>query len=127
MAAEPSFFLFNNSAIAQNFPDYSLNTSTNAIARGGIVVLYGSGIGVLNYPLATGQPGIAPPASYSSTYSCSFGGQKANAYAYWYAGFAGLASWTVTVPMTSPTGSVALTCTDSVTGAVTPASAIYVK
>jgi hypothetical protein len=55
------------------------------------------------------------------------GGQKASAYAYWYYGFVGLATWTVTVPSNSATGAVALTCTDSVTGATTAASTIYVK
>jgi uncharacterized protein (TIGR03437 family) len=127
MAAQPAFFTYNSSAIAQNYPDYSLNTSSNAIARGGIAVLYGTGLGALSYSLGTGAQGIVPPSSYSSTYSCSFGGQKASAYAYWYYGFVGLATWTVTVPANAPTGSVALTCTDSITGAVTPASTIYVK
>ena len=114
-------------AIAQNFPDYSLNSASNAISRGNIVLLYGTGLGNLAYPLATGQPGVVPPSSYSSKYSCSFGGQTASAYAYWNYGFVGEATWTVTVPSSSPTGAVALTCTDSASGATTQQGVIYVK
>jgi uncharacterized protein (TIGR03437 family) len=127
---QPAFFTFTplgTDAIAQNFPDYSLNASTNPIARGGIVLLYGTGLGNLGYGLSTGQPGIVPPSSYSSKYSCSFGGQTAGAYAYWNYGFVGEATWTVTVPSNAPTGSVSLTCTDSVSGATTQQGVIYIK
>jgi len=125
VAAQPAFFTYNGSAIAQNFPDYSLNTVSNAIARGGVVVLYGTGIGVLPYSLATGQAGVVPSSTANNT-ACSFGGQQSKAFAYWYYGFVGLATWTVTVPSSAPTGSIALTCTDP-TGAATPASTIFVK
>jgi uncharacterized protein (TIGR03437 family) len=127
---QPAFFTFTPlgaDAIAQNFPDYSLNSATNPIARGGIVLLYGTGLGNLGYPLATGQPGTVPPSSYSSKYSCSFGGQSASAYAYWNYGFVGEATWTVTVPSGAPTGAVTLTCTDSASGATTQQGTIYIK
>jgi uncharacterized protein (TIGR03437 family) len=127
---QPAFFTFTpegTDAIVQNFPDYSLNTASNAIARGGIALLYGTGLGNLGYTLATGQPGIVPPSTYASKYSCSFGGQTASAYAYWNYGFVGEATWTVTVPTSSPTGAVQLTCTDSVSGASTQQGVIYVK
>ena len=82
-AAQPAFFTFTaegSDAIIQNFPDYSLNNAGNPIARGGIVILYGTGIGkTVPYTLATGQPGVVAPSSYASTYSCSFGGQKQRA------------------------------------------------
>jgi uncharacterized protein (TIGR03437 family) len=128
--AQPAFFTFTpegSDVIVQNFPDYSLNGASNPIARGGVVIPYGTGIGKLNYTLATGQPGVVPPASYVSTYSCSFGGQTANAYGYWNYGFVGEATWTVTVPANSPTGAVQLTCTDSVSGASTQPVTVYVK
>jgi uncharacterized protein (TIGR03437 family) len=129
-SAQPTFFTFTaegKDAIIQNFPDYSLNNANNPIARGGVAILYGTGIGKLSYALATGQPGIVPPSSYVSAYSCSFGGQTASAYGYWNYGFVGEATWTVTVPSNSPTGAVALTCTDSVSGASTQPATIYVK
>lgn len=129
-SAQPSFFTFTpagTDAIIQNFPDYTLNSASNPIARGGVVILYGTGIGKLSYSVGTGQPGIVPPATYVSTYSCSFGGQTASAYGYWNYGFVGEATWTVTVPASSPTGAVALTCADSVSGATTQQGTIYLK
>ena len=133
--AQPAFFTFTPNgadAIIQNFPDYSLNGAGNAIPRGGVAVLYGTGIGQLPYTLATGQPGVVPPSSYASRYSCSFGGQSSGgqnsgAYAYWNYGFVGEATWTVPIPANSPTGAVALTCTDAISGASTPQGTIYIK
>jgi uncharacterized protein (TIGR03437 family) len=129
-AAQPGFFTVTPAkadSIVQNFPDYSLNAAANALVRGGIALIYGTAIGKLPYALATGQPGVAPPSSYASTYSCSFGGKSAPAYAYWNYGFVGMAIWVATVPADAPTGSVALTCTDSVTGASTQPGTIYLK
>jgi uncharacterized protein (TIGR03437 family) len=132
-AAQPAFFTFTpvaSDAIIQNFPDYSLNSAANPVARGGVAILYGTGIGQLPYTLATGQPGVVPPSSYSSKYTCSFGGASgttANAYGYWNYGFVGEATWTVPVPSGSPTGAVALTCTDAVSGASTQQGTIYIK
>jgi uncharacterized protein (TIGR03437 family) len=129
-ATQPAFFTFTplgTDAIAQNFPDYSLNAAANPAARGSVVLLYGTGLGSLGYPLTTGQPGVVPPSSYSSKYSCSFGGATSSAYAYWNYGFVGEATWTVTVPSTAPTGAVQLTCTDSASGASTQQGIIYIK
>jgi uncharacterized protein (TIGR03437 family) len=128
--AQPAFFTFTpagTDVIIQNFPDYKLNGADNPIARGGITLLYGTGLGKLDYALATGQPGVVPPATYVSTHSCSFGGKTASAYVYWNYGFVGEAIWTVTVPSDAPTGAVALTCTDSATGTSTQPGLIYVK
>jgi uncharacterized protein (TIGR03437 family) len=127
--SQPAFFIYNGAVIAQNFPDYSLNTATNPVARGGVVVLYGTGVGKLPYSLATGQPGVVPPATWvTAPYSCSFGGAAtAPLYTYWYYGFVGLATWTVTVPSNAPPGSVTLTCTDTVSGASTQQGTIYIK
>jgi uncharacterized protein (TIGR03437 family) len=128
--ATPSFFTstpLGTDAIIQNFPDYSLNKVTNPASRGGVVILYGTGIGKLAYPLNTGQPGTVPPSSYSSTYTCSFGGKSTSAYAYWNYGYVGEATWTVGVPADAPTGAVDLTCTDTGSGAVTPKGTIYLK
>ncbi len=129
-AATPSFFTITplgTDAIIQNFPSYSLNNASNPAARGDVVLLYGTGIGKLSYPLGTGQAGTVPPSSYTSAWTCSFGGKSASAYAYWNYGFVGEATWTVGVPTDAPAGAVDLTCTDSVSGAVTPKGTIYLK
>lgn len=129
-ATQPAFFTVTpegTDAIIQNFPDYSLNSASNPLARGGVALFYGTGLGNLGYSLATGQPGIVPPSSYSSKYSCSFGGVSASAYAYWNYGFVGEATWTVTVPSNAPTGAVMLTCTDSASGNTTQQGTIYLK
>jgi uncharacterized protein (TIGR03437 family) len=130
VATQPAFFTvtpLGTDAVIQNFPDYSLNSASNPIARGGVVLLYGTGLGNLGYSLATGQPGIVPPSSYASKYSCSFGGVSTSAYAYWNYGFVGEATWTVTVPSNAPAGAVSLTCTDSVSGGTTQQGTIYLK
>ncbi|HZL56499.1 MAG TPA: hypothetical protein VFC21_05430, partial [Bryobacteraceae bacterium] len=128
--AQPAFFTATaggNDSIIQNFPDNSLNSGQNPIARGGFVTIYGTGIG-MPYPLGTGQQGVVPPTGYTSaSASCSFGGQSAAAYAYWVFGLVGEASWTVQVPSGSPTGTVALTCTDPVSGASTQPGTVYIK
>ena len=49
------------------------------------------------------------------------------AYTYWYYGFVGLATWTVSPPANAPTGPVTLTCTDTASGAITPQGTIYLK
>jgi uncharacterized protein (TIGR03437 family) len=128
VATQPSFFTatpLGADSIIQNFPDYSLNGNGNAVARGGTVLIYGTGIGKLNYALATGQPGVVPPSTANNA-SCSFGGQSTPAFTYWNYGFVGEAIWVATVPAASPTGSVTITCTDP-TGAATQAGTIYVK
>jgi uncharacterized protein (TIGR03437 family) len=128
--AQPTFFTFTplgTDVITQNFPDYSLNASANPIARGGIVLMYGTGLGKLSYPLATGQPGVAPPAGFGNLHTCSFGGKTTGAFVYWNFGFVGEALWVVTVPADAPTGSVAVTCTDPATGTTTQPGAIFIK
>ncbi|MDP9171626.1 MAG: matrixin family metalloprotease [Acidobacteriota bacterium] len=128
--AQPAFFTFTpagKDVITQNFPDYSLNTAANAAPKGGIVLLYGTGLGALSYALGTGQPGTVPPASYASAYSCSFGGPKAAAFGYWNYGFVGEATWTVAIPPDTAGGPVALTCTDAASGATTQQGTVYVK
>jgi uncharacterized protein (TIGR03437 family) len=128
--AQPAFFTFTpagTDVISQNFPDFSLNGAANPIARGGIALLYGTGLGQLGYALATGEPGVVPPPTYASTHSCSVGGKTTPAYVYWNYGFVGEAIWTVTVPGDAPTGAVSLTCTDSATGTTTQPGLIYVK
>ena len=131
VAAQPAFFTFTaggTDVITQNFPDYSLNKAANPIARGGVVLMYGTGIGKLSYALATGQPGVVPPGGFTGTYSCSFGGKTVPAsIAYWNYGFVGEALWAVTIPSDAPTGQVNMTCSDSATGTTTQGGVIYIK
>ncbi|MDE3197671.1 MAG: hypothetical protein KGN84_15080, partial [Acidobacteriota bacterium] len=128
--AQPAFFTLladgKADSIAANFPDNTFNGAANPIAAGGYVTLYGTGIGNL-YPLATGAQGIVPPTSYSSMATCSFAGKFANAYEYWVANLVGLASWTVQVPSSLPSGPVSVTCTDTRSGAPTQQGTVYVK
>jgi uncharacterized protein (TIGR03437 family) len=128
--AQPAFFAAPSlglDLITQNFPDYSLNKPDNPIARGGIVLMYGTGLGPLSYALGTGQPGIAPPAGFPNAHTCSFGGKTASAFTYWNFGFVGEALWVVTVPADAPAGPAKVTCTDTATGATTPSGTVYIK
>ena len=42
-------------AIAQNFPDFSLNTPLSPVPAGGIIIVYLVGIGEVTNPVPTGQ------------------------------------------------------------------------
>jgi uncharacterized protein (TIGR03437 family) len=50
----------SNHAVAQNYSDWSVNSSQNAAAPGQYVVVYLTGQGLVDNPVATG---VAPPAS----------------------------------------------------------------
>lgn len=85
-AAAPGIFVFGaNHAIVQN-PDLSLNTDNNPAPNGSVVVMYLTGIGPVDNPVATGQPtpiGVLSRSQYPVT--ASVGGQPAEVQ------FAGLA------------------------------------
>ena len=94
-------------AIAQNFPDFSLNTAHNPIEAGGIVIVYLVGIGEVTNPVPTGQaaPLGGPLSVAANPFSATIGGEDAAV------GFLGLTPGAValgqaniTVPPDLPTG-----------------------
>lgn len=129
-ASQPAFFTLTPAgadSLAYGAPDYALNTATNATARGGVVVLYGTGLGKV-YDVTTGAGAGAPPAGYTGGNSCTLGGTKTTPAAYtgWVFGFVGLAQWNVAIPADSPTGKVTVKCTDG-NGNSTQTGTLYIK
>ena len=129
-ASQPAFFTLTPAgadSLAYGAPDYALNTAATATARGGVVVLYGTGLGKV-YDVATGAGAGAPPAGYTGGNSCTLGGTKTTPAAYtgWVFGYVGLAQWNVAIPADSPTGKVTVKCTDG-NGNSTQTGTLYIK
>ncbi len=126
-ASQPALFVYSGGAIAGN-QDYSLNTSTNAAARGSVISLYGTGLGKLSYDVQTGIGAPGPPAGYTGGNTCVLGGSKSVpvAFAGWTPSAVGLAQWSFVIPSDSPTGTVSVKCSDA-SGATTQADKIFIK
>ena len=101
-------------AIAQNFPDFSLNTPESPIEAGGTIIVYLVGIGEVTNPVPTGQAApLGGPLSVSThPFSATIGGQDAAL------GFLGLTPGAValgqaniTVPPNLPSGDYAVIIT----------------
>jgi len=116
VAQHPALFTFpaNTNAYTAN-QDGSINTSTNAAARGSYITVVGTGIGLpsytgIPYPIQTGGPAPAPPTAdlNANGYTCTIGGVTAPvAFTGWYTGFAAEAEWIVQIPASlSATGAV---------------------
>jgi uncharacterized protein (TIGR03437 family) len=89
-----------NHAVAQNLVNYSTNSASNPVASGGILVVYFSGQGAVNHPVADGIAAPASPvATATATATATIGGVSATVdFAGLSAGFAGLAQANILVP-----------------------------
>jgi len=92
--AAPSILTWTDSAgkvraIAQNLPDFSLNTSTSCAAPGSYVIVYMMGSGPLDNPIASGAAEPVPPAGPYSQETLATTATIGNASA--HVGFAGMA------------------------------------
>jgi uncharacterized protein (TIGR03437 family) len=86
----------------------STNTVSNPAARGSLIIVVGTGIGLPAYqapgtanPILTGAPAPVPPSANlnANGWTCVIGGVSATvAYAAWFNGFTAEAEWYVTVP-----------------------------
>jgi uncharacterized protein (TIGR03437 family) len=113
-SADPALFTSNGSGGGQvaalNFPDYSVNSSSNPIARGGTIILYGTGVGPVPGAPADGQGSPAPVASPNSP-QILLGASATSFVAASNVSFSGLSSlvgvWQInlTIPSDAPTGS----------------------
>jgi uncharacterized protein (TIGR03437 family) len=131
----PALFIFSTTATtptnayAANSADFSTITSINPAARGSLIIVVGTGIGLPAYqapgtanPILTGAPAPVPPSANlnANGWTCKIGGIDAPvAYAAWFNGFTAEAEWFVTVPASlTATGAVPIQFT-SPTGATT--------
>jgi uncharacterized protein (TIGR03437 family) len=89
----------NQNSISQNI-DGSMNAPGNPAAPGSIVVVYMTGIGPLDNPLATGQLApLSPLSSAELDYSATIGGQSVQVlYLGMTPGFLGLAQANIMMP-----------------------------
>jgi uncharacterized protein (TIGR03437 family) len=129
-ASAPGLFLTSaGTAVAQNYPDYSLNTPSNPIAAGGIVIAYLTGIGAV-IPSGAIADGAATPASplFNAAAGCAatIGGIAAPVgFIGLTPGYVGLAQANITVPAGVASGSNPLVVTCN--GQASNAAAISVK
>jgi len=126
VAAAPGLFVSGTSAVAQNYPDYSLNASSNPIAQGGVLIAYLTGIGSV---LPSITDGIATPSTtpYNSAATCAatIGGQPATVlFSGLTPNFVGLAQVNIQVP-SGVTGASQLSVTCN--GQNSNSATIYVK
>lgn len=93
-------FLQTNHALVQNYPDYSLNSSSNPAKPGQYVVAYLTGQGLLDNPVPTGAPAPSSPLSRpQAPVVAKIGGEPATVYfAGMVPGFVGLLQMNVLVP-----------------------------
>jgi uncharacterized protein (TIGR03437 family) len=126
-ASQPALFVYSGGAIAGN-QDGTLNTASNAAARGSVISLYGTGLGKLAYDVQTGLGAPGPPAGYSGGHTCILGGSKSVsvAFAGWTPSAVGLAQWSFVIPADSPTGTVSVKCSDP-NGASTQTDNIFIQ
>jgi uncharacterized protein (TIGR03437 family) len=99
-ASSPGIFLYGeNRAVAVN-ADEKLNSAENPAAAGSIVVVYLTGIGPLDHPLASGQGALADPLSRPvAPYEARLGEQPLSVqFLGMTPGFVGLAQANLLVP-----------------------------
>ena len=83
----------------------TINSAANPAPRGGVIVLFATGAGVVDPPLLTGQPAPVSPLSRAKNPIVLIGGQAlAPDFAGMTPGFAGLLQVNARIPAQAPTG-----------------------
>ncbi len=86
-------------------PDNTINSAANPAPRGEAIVIFATGAGTVEPPLATGQPAPTLPLSWARSPSALIGGRAASLiFAGMTPGFAGLLQVNAWVPTDAPTG-----------------------
>jgi len=95
-AVAPAIFFYPAPAVLKN-ADYSLLSASNPAKAGDVILIYCTGLGQTNPPLATGA--ISSAIAYTPTVTATMGGAAANVvYAIASPSFPGLYQVAVTVP-----------------------------
>jgi uncharacterized protein (TIGR03437 family) len=129
VARTPALFENPPGVAAATYLDYSAVTQSNPAARGTIIIVYGTGLGVPSYALKTGQVPPIPTPNFPG-YTATVGGVPASVqFTGLFNNFVGLAQWYIQLPSSSQlsaTGAVPIIIT-SPQGEVTKTVNIYVK
>jgi uncharacterized protein (TIGR03437 family) len=122
-SSAPAIFQYGtNHAVAQNGNTPTINGESAAAPSGSVIVVYLTGIGAVNNPVADGSPTPSSPVSTATaTYTATIGPQSAQIqFLGLVQGFAGLAQANIQVP-TLPSGDYPLVITE---GGYVSASAV---
>jgi uncharacterized protein (TIGR03437 family) len=113
-ASAPGIFVFgNNRAVAQNIAPNgaaTLNTADNPVPAGDYIILYLTGQGPLDNPVATGAPALGTPLSVSTLpYSATIGTTEIPvAFLGMTPGFISLVQANIQIPRNTPPGTYPL-------------------
>jgi uncharacterized protein (TIGR03437 family) len=126
-ATAPGLFPVGTGSAVQNYPSYTLNSSTNPVAAGGAIIAYLTGTGAVNPPVADGVPAPASTLAYTTvTPTATIGTASAHvSFSGLAPGFVGLTQVDITVPSSLTTGSYPLVITYA--GQSTAAGTIWVR
>jgi len=113
-SADPALFTSNGSGggqlAAQNFVDFSTNSSSNPVARGQVVILYGTGLGPVSNPPPDGQAataatmGLATPQVLLGSAATSFLDPSNIIYSGLSPTLVGVWQMNLMIPSSAPTG-----------------------
>ncbi|MDE3165644.1 MAG: SMP-30/gluconolactonase/LRE family protein, partial [Acidobacteriota bacterium] len=111
--AAPGIFTNGAAAIAQNYPDYSLNDASHPVPAGGTIIVYLTGSGPLSGSVPNGTPSPASPLlSLTASISAKLGSSNAAiSFAGMTPNFVGLVQFNITVPQALASGTYPLTVT----------------
>jgi trimeric autotransporter adhesin len=92
-------------AVAVNFSDGTLNSSSQPAAPGQYVILYLTGQGALTNPLSTGYPAPSTPLFYpAASVQATAGGLSAQVAAVMVPGWIGILQMNLLIPNSAPSG-----------------------
>lgn len=113
-SADPALFTSNGTGggqvAASNFVDYSTNSSSNPVARGQTIILYGTGLGPVANPPADGSaatgavPGLSTPQVLLGSSATSFVDPSYVTYSGLSPSLVGVWQINLTIPPDAPTG-----------------------
>jgi uncharacterized protein (TIGR03437 family) len=105
-AASPGIFQYNGRTLVLNAVTGAIVDGANPAARGDYVLIFGTGPGLVDPPVATGKPASASPYNMARSPQAQIGGRAVPVdFAGMAPGFTGLLQINLRVPADAPTGS----------------------
>jgi uncharacterized protein (TIGR03437 family) len=127
LPAKPGIFSLDGTRAIVVHPDGSLNGAANAVAKGTAILLFATGAGVVDPPVATGRAASSSTLSRARGASLTIGGAEAQVlFAGPAPGFAGLTQINAIVPAGAPSGA-AVPVVFGAQGAASPAMTMAIR